>query len=571
MEEQQAQEQPDEAVAAVDTTGEIRVAELTSHNDGDVLAAGDVTFELDLKGVNFDDVAYRVGSSSSTSTEEYGSVKTFLDSWTGGIPNSITATNLPQNGSDVYLTMEFKLDGVWDPDYSINAVFRAYTDTTAPPVVTSQVDTKGWDNSLPNGGRAIGVVTSGISTGNAALVKHKSARRFMATRSGEVKSFGYLNRTLTAGDISSRAVSRKTSEPIWFKVQQAVGNDPKRGGYMLSSSYSVGNGGLQEVTLQTDDGTPDHNPSGTIVAKAKPFVPFDLALNKWVIIDFETTGTIQAGQLYHLVYENLNPPSTNIRALSAAEAQNAPTNAGAISLDGTTDGIALDPSERHGPFLRNFPQTLIKKSASAAWEATNVTSWYSIIYSDNVTVGETYAHFQGAGTFRERIEGSKQMRQQFTWNYPTMTVDRIATRYGQEKYANGQPMNIVVKSQAFGDQATASVPFDGQLKSAAENDNVFVGRQTRHGVSSLSQPVELVTGEKYYVEYSAPNGAGFVVHRAVETATSDGNTDRNLWSDGSVQLSADGGSSWATPDAFPSSDMAMYFIPVGVPTQTPRP
>ena len=569
--EQSVEAQSGVTATPVDTTVEFQAAELISHNDGDVLEAGDITFELDLKGVSYDDVAYRVGSTSSDNSEEYGSVKTFLDSWTGGIPTSITATNLPQNGSDVYLKMEFKLDGVWTPENTINAVFEAYTDPSAPPVVVSQVDTAGWDNSLPNGGRALGVVTSGISTGNAALVKHKSARRFMATRSGQVKSFGYLNRTLTAGDISSRAVSRKTSEPIWYKVQQAVGNDPKRGGYMLSSSYSVGNGGLQEVTLQTDDGSPEHFPSGTIVARAKPFIPFDLALNKWVIIDFETTGTIEAGQIYHLVYENLNPPNTNIRALSAAEAKNAPTNAGAISLDGTTDGIAIDPEERHGPFLRNFPQTLIKKSSTAAWEATNVTSWYSIIYSDDVTVGETYAHFQGAGTFRHVVDGNNQMRQQFTWNYPTVTVDRIATRFGLNKNANGRDMSVVVKSQDFGQQATGSVPFDAELKAIAANDNVFVGRQTRHGVSSLSQPVELVNGQKYYVEYSAPSGAGFVIHRAVETARSEGNTDRNLWADASVQLSTNGGSSWETPAAFPSSDMPMYFIPVGVSTETPIP
>ena len=121
-----------EAVAPVDTNEEFKVVELTSHSDGDVLASGVITFELDLKDTNFDDVAYRVGSTPSSSTQEYGSVLTYLNSWTGGIPNSITATNLPQDGSDVYLTMQFKLDGIWNPDYNIIAVFQAYTEIAAP-------------------------------------------------------------------------------------------------------------------------------------------------------------------------------------------------------------------------------------------------------------------------------------------------------------------------------------------------------------------------------------------------------------------------------------------------------
>jgi len=428
----------------------------------------------------------------------------------------------------------------------------------------------GWNDDMPLGGRAIGVVTSGISTGNAKLVGHKSSRRFMATRSGAVKSFGYQNRVLSVSDIESRAVSRRKSQPIWYEIQQAVGNDPKRGGYMLGNSYSVGNGGLQEVTLQTDDGTPEHNPSGTIIAKAKPYVPFDLPIRKWAIIDFESPGTVQAGQIYHLVYENLNPPP-RLSGLSAREAQNAPIDKGAIALDGVTDGIAIDPLERHGPFLRNFPATLVKRSASSSWEDTNVTSWYSIVYTDGVEVGESYAHYQAVSAYRYEVDGNKQLRQEFTWNYPDISVDRIVTRFGYDKGANGKPMSIVVRNQSFSVVATATVKFDSKLKEVAQSDNSYVKRQTRHSVGELSDTVQLKTGQTYYIEYSAGSGAAYVMTPAIESLRKSGTKDRNLWGDGLAKQSTDGGNSWVRLDEFPDSDIPMYFIPVGVPTNTPRP
>lgn len=438
-------------------------------------------------------------------------------------------------------------------------------DTTQEPISAND-----WNNDMPNGGRAIGVVTSGISTGNSRLVRHKSARRFMATRSGAVKSFGYHNRILSAADIELRAETRRTSQPIWYEIQQAVGNDPKRGGYMLNNSYSVGNGGLQEVTLQTDDGTSKHNPSGTVIAKAKPYIPFDLPAKQWVIIDFESPGNVVAGQIYHLVYENLNPPP-NLSGLSGSEAQRAPSDKGAISLDGTTDGYAIDPSERHGPFLRNYPATRIKTSESSTWKSTDVTSWYSIVYTDDVEVGETYAHFQGAGAYRYRVDGNKQLRQEFTWDYPNITVDRIATRFGHDSDANGRSMSVVIKNQSLSTIATTSVPYDSELKDAAKSSNTSTSRQTRHSVGSLSSPVQLVTGQKYYVEYSAASGARYVMAPAIETNRKHGNSDRNLWGAGAAKQSEDNGSSWKNLDAFPDSDLPMYFIPVGIPTQTPEP
>jgi|GEM_PF-4888909 len=423
----------------------------------------------------------------------------------------------------------------------------------------------GWNDDLPYGGRAIGVVTSGISTGNAKITRHKSSRRFMATRSGTVKGFGYHNRILSADDIKSRAVSRRTSQPIWYKIQQAVGNDPKRGGYMLGNSYSVGNGGLQEVTLQTDDG--NGFPSGNVIAKAKPYIPFDLPARRWVTLDFISSGNVKAGQIYHLVYENLNPPP-ELSGLSASEAKNAPTNKGAIALDGTTDGIPLDPSERHGPFLRNFPTTLVKKSASSSWQDTNVTSWYGLVYADGVAVGETYAHFQGVSAYRHAVEGNKQLRQEFTWNYPNVRVDRIATRYGLEADANGRPMNIVMKNQSNSTIASASIPFDQKLKTAAQSSTFSITRQTRHSVQNLSKTVELVKGRKYYIEYSAPSGAGYVMSQSIEDGDA---TDRNKWKNANGNISTDGGRNWNNFRAFADSDLPIYLIPVGVPTQTPRP
>ena len=129
-------------------------------------------------------------------------------------------------------------------------------------------------------------------------------------------------------------------------------------------------------------------------------------------------------------------------------------------------------------------------------------------------------------------------------------------------------MNIVIKNQSNSIIATARVGFDSELKTAAKNSSDKINKQTRHSVQYLSKVVQLIKGQKYYVEYSAVSGAGFRMAPAIENRDS---LDRNLWKNGRAKQSTDSGKNWKSLNTFPDSDLPMYLIPVGIPTKTPMP
>jgi hypothetical protein len=99
--------------------------------------------------------------------------------------------------------------------------------------------------------------------------------------------------------------------------------------YMIGpghAGYAAGTGGQILIELRTDDGTSAHNPTSTVLTSylltsylnATPSIDFP-------IFTFPTPANLVAGNLYHIVFTNVDPnPSVNYLSVDATYLQNPP-------------------------------------------------------------------------------------------------------------------------------------------------------------------------------------------------------------------------------------------------------
>src|SRR4051812_1714600 len=85
------------------------------------------------------------------------------------------------------------------------------------------------------------------------------------------------------------------------------------------AGYAAGTGGKLQVTFQTDDGTSSHNPSGTVLATYVLTNPLaGLPSKAFPTFTFNTPPNLIAGQLYHIVFRNVDSnPSANFVSVDA--------------------------------------------------------------------------------------------------------------------------------------------------------------------------------------------------------------------------------------------------------------
>ena len=72
------------------------------------------------------------------------------------------------------------------------------------------------------------------------------------------------------------------------------------------SGYNAGTGGTLSIQLETDDGSSAHNPSGVVLGSAtipQPSVTFP-------VVTLSSAPQVVAGNLYHVVFTNIDPNPT---------------------------------------------------------------------------------------------------------------------------------------------------------------------------------------------------------------------------------------------------------------------
>ena len=428
-----------------------------------------------------------------------------------------------------------------------------------------------WENpfGLPHGGVMYGNPLGGEGPGNSTKVGHMTSIRFRAEKTGKLTKLHWHNRTLDNATITNRCGSHGNDGSVWCSCKNA-GLDRYTCGYIAGNMYSVGNGGLTELTIQTDDGTSKHAPSGTIIGKiAVPssqqggfgnpnaFVP--VLVPQYPMFNFDREVSVEAGKIYHIVMHNLRPPVKCPRGsgYSTAEAKNCDRDRGSQGLNGMAFYNGVHPKLHTGPYFGLM--VLRKNSASNAWapflQNNAVAPWYVVHYTDGDAFGNVTYSYLSRASVRE-IGGAKKVRQRFTVEHADRQVNGFWLRVARK---GGTGIGNLTGTLAGGGiNVSASVGASSVSQSANVDQEVPI----EWVYFTLPQNVVLKKGTQYTLTFSAPSGADYWLTAHI----SPNMPSKNAWNNAVAEYTTGGAWSTMRTDSYKSeADLALAFTIVGQP------
>jgi hypothetical protein len=290
--------------------------------------------------------------------------------------------------------------------------------------------------------------------------------------------------------------------------------------------YSAGTGGTLEVSLTTDDGTTDHFPTDTVLARMT-FVPGNPIKGRMDEHRFPSPPILVAGQLYHLVFRNADPdPGANFVSVNAL----------------FVDGPALVPRQP-GLADEDWAQLL---DQGQGWQVRGgFTPILELTYADGV---QGVGYMEVWSQARKTISACCAVREVFTVSGNSQSVSSVAVRL--ERIDGSGPITVRLETE------------DGTLVEqgaiAASSTPLFQAWATIGFVSSHV----LRSGVAYHLMLTAPGDTTYAVF-AIRKGSSYEFDPRTYFADGHGEV--DEGSGWVgfdqpggTPHS-PEGDLQFYF------------
>jgi len=182
------------------------------------------------------------------------------------------------------------------------------------------------------------------------------------------------------------------------------------------AGYSAGTGGLLQVTVNADDGTPAHNPSSTVLATyllsnpsaASPSIYFPIFV-------FSTPPSLVAGQLYHIVFTDVDPnPTANYLSVNTLYYDIPPTPSQPTMSDTdfaellTEQGVAWAPRQGYTPILElDYQDGFIEGNGyMESWVGAPQTISGPAAVRETITVSSSPVSVAGGSVRIARISGS---------------------------------------------------------------------------------------------------------------------------------------------------------------------
>jgi hypothetical protein len=326
------------------------------------------------------------------------------------------------------------------------------------------------------------------------------------------------NYQLSGRRLAHRFRAGTTSELLSVRVQQ-------RGGEV----YSAGDGGIVRISIQADDGSRAHLPSGEVLAEVEvePGNPEGdwTTYEAW---DFPEPATLTAGELYHVVFEN--------RAPDPAEDY--------ISIN---EIFMFQPTEPRQPALLDEYAVLYDRGDGWELELT-ATADMDLSYADGTHDGVAY--IQNMCDRYGVIAGPDALvRERFTVTGGDRFVGTVAVRL--KRTSGDDPLVISVQADdgtvlAESTVAAASVP--QAEPGCSEETATWIE-------VSLEPPVLLEEGATYDLRLATGRASQYTAEPIRE------GTDEVMLSyrfiDGGAERSTDGGSAWAP--LYPHSPVDLQF------------
>jgi hypothetical protein len=329
------------------------------------------------------------------------------------------------------------------------------------------------------------------------------------------------NKRVNNASVSHRFRASTTSDLQSIAFQQ-------RGG----DGYSDGNGGQMRISVQSDDGSTAHRPSGQVLA-AINITPGNPG-GDWTTYDrftFPNPPRLVEGRLYHIVFENTgNSPGSNY-----------------ISVNNLFN---FDPEfVRRQPILSNDYAVMYQYNGE--WqEERRHTPVMDLTYADGTHDGQAYI-----GVIADNyglIEGPNRMvRERFTVSGGDRRVTRAFVRVGQQSGSGPLRVRLETANGTLIDQGTVPawrIPSFTPGSDADNGDWVSV---------VFDQPHMLRNGQTYNLRLSSPEGTQYSMVPIRDG--SDFGIRSYAFRDGRGQMTTNGGARWQALYRFSPVNTQFYF------------
>jgi len=188
------------------------------------------------------------------------------------------------------------------------------------------------------------------------------------------------------------------------------------------ANYAGGTGGTIHVTLNTDDGTSQHNPTSTVLADSwiTNVLSLPSVARHFYAVRFSANPAITAGQLYHLVFKNEDTnPTVNF-----------------LSVDDLYQAVPVTPSQ---PTISNVDQAVLLSEDSQTW---TTRAGYTPIYELHLTDGncEGVGYIEGWVGAPQPVSGSRAVRETITVTGSEVKVASAAIRLA--RVAGSDPLVV---------------------------------------------------------------------------------------------------------------------------------
>jgi hypothetical protein len=296
--------------------------------------------------------------------------------------------------------------------------------------------------------------------------------------------------------------------------------------------YGAGTGGTWEVTVQADDGSAAHGPSGAVLATTT-FQPVD----DFPVIAWSSPASLTAGRLYHVVFRNIDPDPT----------------ANYASLDGV---FMYQPTVPRQAAFSDVDWGQPLRSGSDAWsDRPNTVPIMELDYADGVTAGLGYMEVWVRSY--KSITGDAKAREAFTVSGPNRAVGSFSVRL--MRISGSSPLTVRLETSGGGLIEEGSI-------AAAE---IPVGIPGDHGGSghatwetyAFAAPRTLVSGASYNVVLSTASDTVYSTF-VIRKGSSWGFSPTTYFRDGHAEYTT--GGSWGpfTQDGagpLDEGDLQAYF------------
>jgi hypothetical protein len=284
--------------------------------------------------------------------------------------------------------------------------------------------------------------------------------------------------------------------------------------------YYKGDGGQVLLTLQTDDNSPNHNPSGKVLASSLVKDPMKVWHRLFVL---DHPARLTKGKFHHLVFTNPAPDPIN----------------NFVSVD-DLHNVRRRPDMQPGVSDLDLA-VLFKPGADSPWQINyGHTPIFCLFYMDGARQGQGYIDAMSSTPFR--ISGRDMVRETFTVSGKSRSVSSVSLR--------------LKRSENPGDLQVRLELADGPPVEQASIPSASIKTTYSWATCAFKSPHVLALGKTYNVVLTAAPGDPYLIY-PVQEGLPYGFECPNLFSDGYFQHSS--GAAWETPRARNRKDFDMQF------------